>query len=131
MNSVQKPIPGTVDVRAFNHRLGESAMVLLASRSLARQCRARFPGCLDGMPLLLPGADSPMRGRILRWLGKHALEPRIVGEFDGSSLMSAFAEGGFGVFAAPSILEGEIRRRHDVVPIGTARDLVAEALRRL
>lgn len=120
------PIPGTVDVRAFNHRLGESAMVLLASRSLARQCRGRFPGCLDGMPLLLPGADSPMRGRILRWLGKHALEPRIVGEFDGSSLMSAFAEGGFGVFAAPSILEGEIRRRHDVVPIGTARDLVAE-----
>jgi LysR family transcriptional activator of nhaA len=120
------PIPDSVDVRAFNHRLGESPMAFFASRALAQRCRRPFPACLDAMPMLLPGADSVMRARIMRWLGKRSLQPRIVGEFDGSSLMAAFGEAGFGVFAAPSILSGEMCERHDVVSMGETRELRSE-----
>lgn len=120
------PIPDSVDVRAFNHRLGESPMAFFASRALAQRCRQPFPACLDAMPMLLPGADSVMRARIMRWLSKRRLQPKIVGEFDGSSLMAAFGEAGFGVFAAPSILSGEMRERHDAVSVGETRELRSE-----
>jgi LysR family transcriptional activator of nhaA len=62
----------------------------------------------------------------MRWLSKRRLQPKIVGEFDGSSLMAAFGEAGFGVFTAPSILSGEMRERHDAVSVGETRELRSE-----
>ena len=121
------PLPDTAEVRAFSHRLGESRVSFLAEPALAKRCRRRpFPACLDGAPMLLPGSDSAMRAKLVRWFGKHKLRPRIVGEFDGSSLMAAFGETGFGVFAAPSVLAEELRARHGVVQIAATREIVAE-----
>jgi LysR family transcriptional activator of nhaA len=121
------PLPDTAEVRAFNHRLGESPVSFLAEASLAKRCRRQpFPDCLDGAPLLLPGADSAMRAKLVRWFGRHKLRPNVVGEFDGSSLMTAFGESGFGIFAAPSVLADELRARHGVVKIATTREIVAE-----
>jgi LysR family transcriptional activator of nhaA len=120
------PIPHSVDVRAYNHRLGESPLTFFASRALAERCRARFPDCLDAMPMLLPGADSALRGKLVRWLTRHKLRPTFVGEFDGSSLMTAFGEAGVGVFVAPTILEKEMQARHGVVALGATQEVVAE-----
>ena len=120
------PIPDSVDVRAFNHRLGASSMTFFASRGLAQRLTRPFPACLDAMPMLLPGADSPMRAKIMRWLSKRKLQPKIAGEFDGSSLMVAFGETGCGVFAAPSILGDEIRDRHNAVGVGETHELKSE-----
>lgn len=120
------PIPDSVDVRAYNHRLGEASMTFFASRGLAQRLTRPFPACLDAMPMLLPGADSPMRAKIMRWLSKRKLQPRIAGEFDGSSLMAAFGETGCGVFAAPSILGDEIHDWHNVVSVGETHELKSE-----
>lgn len=121
------PLPETTGVRAFSHRLGESPVSFLAEPSLAERCRKLpFPECLDGAPLLLPGADSAMRAKLLRWFGRLKLRPRVVGEFDGSSLMTAFGETGFGVFAAPSVLSDELHERHGVVPLAETREIMAE-----
>lgn len=121
------PLPDTAVVRAFSHRLGDSPVSFLAEPSLAERCRRQpFPGCLDGAPMLLPGSDSAMRAKLVRWFGKLKLRPRVVGEFDGSSLMAAFGETGFGVFAAPSVLAEELHERHGVVQIAETRDIMAE-----
>jgi LysR family transcriptional activator of nhaA len=121
------PLPDTAEVRAFSHRLGESPVSFLAEPSLAKRCRRqRFPACLDGAPMLLPGADSAMRAKLVRWFGKLKLKPQIVGEFDGSSLMAAFGETGFGVFAAPSVLAYELHERHGVVQIAGTHEIMAE-----
>lgn len=121
------PLPDTAEVRAFSHRLGESPVSFLAEPSLAKRCRRQpFPECLNGAPLLLPGSDSAMRAKLVRWFGKLKLRPQIVGEFDGSSLMAAFGETGFGVFAAPSVLADELHERHGVVQIAETRDIMAE-----
>lgn len=121
------PLPDTAEVRAFSHRLGESPVSFLAEPSLARRCRRlSFPACLDGAPMLLPGSDSAMRAKLVRWFGKLKLRPQVVGEFDGSSLMAAFGETGFGVFAAPSVLADELHERHGVVQIAETREIMAE-----
>ena len=120
------PIPQFVDVRAYSHRLGESALTFFASPVLAERHPSGFPECLDGMPLLAPGEDSAIRSKLMRWLDKHKLRPRFAGEFDGSSLMAAFGQAGIGVFVAPSALESEIRRQYGVVPIGRTSEISAE-----
>ena len=120
------PIPSSFSVRAYSHRLGDSAMSFLASPELARQCRDPFPRCLSGLPLLLPGEDAPVRQRLLRWLDKHKLRPRIVGEFDDSALMKTFGAAGAGVFIAPSILETEIRRQYGAKAIGRSAEVRSE-----
>jgi LysR family transcriptional activator of nhaA len=120
------PIPQSVDVRAYNHRLGESPLTFFASPALAERCRAPFPQCLDATTMLLPGEDSALRSKLVRWLRQHKLRPNFVGEFDGNALMAAFGEAGAGVFVAPTILEEEMRTRHGVVALGETQEVVAE-----
>jgi len=120
------PIPPSVDVRAYNHRLGESPVTFFASQELAKRCRGPFPACLNSMPMLLPGEDSALRSRLVRWLSRRKLRPTFVGEFDGSALMTAFGEAGVGVFVAPTILEEEMRTRHGVVALGETQEVTAE-----
>jgi LysR family transcriptional regulator, transcriptional activator of nhaA len=120
------PIPQSVNVRAYNHRLGESSLTFLASPGLASRCRDPFPECLTAMPMLLPGEDSSIRSKLVRWLGRHKLRPTFVGEFDGSALMTAFGHAGSGIFVAPTILAEELRTRHGVVTLGETQEISAE-----
>src|SRR5690348_13315366 len=106
------PMPGTLSVQAFNHKLGESGVSFFAAPALARQCKGRFPHKLAGMPLLMPGHDSPLAVRLQRWFERHAIAPRVVGEFDDSALMQAFGQRGQGIFASASVLEREIRAQY-------------------
>lgn len=112
-----RPMPAGLSVRGHNHKLGESAIAFFAAPALADQWGA-FPGCLNGAPLLLPGPNAAMRGELERWLGDARLSPQIVGEFDDSALMKAFAQSGEGYFPAPAILAGEIAARYGVREVG-------------
>jgi LysR family transcriptional activator of nhaA len=119
-------IPPSVEVRAYSHRLGESALSFFARADLAESGRGAFPDCLDGMPMLLPGEDSAIRAKLLRWLDKQKLRPRFTAEFDDSSLMAAFGQAGVGVFVAPTALEEEVERQHGVITLGRTGEVVAE-----
>lgn len=112
-----RPLPSGVRVRGYNHKLGESDLAFFAAAPLAAGC-ARFPACLDGQPLLLPGEDSSLRARLDAWLESERLAPRIVGEFDDAALMKAFGQAGRGFFAAPAVLASEIERQYGVQEVG-------------
>jgi LysR family transcriptional activator of nhaA len=101
------PIPAGIDVRAYSHHLGRSGLSFLASTALARQADAPFPQCLAQLPLLLTGDDSALRRKLMEWLDRQRLSPRIAGEFDDSALMTAFGREGVGVFPVASVLEAE------------------------
>lgn len=120
------PIPASVDVRAFNHRLGDSGVSFFAADVLAAQLRGGFPECLQGAPLLLPGEDAAVRTRLLRWLKDRGLNVRIVGEFDDGALMKAFGQAGAGVFVGPAVLEDEISGQFGVVKLGQADEVREE-----
>lgn len=87
------PIPPSISVRAFSHHLGASGVSFFAAPALLESCAGRFPHCLDGAPLLMPGEDSAVGQRLRSWFQTHALHPRVVGEFDDSALANELTPG--------------------------------------
>ena len=112
------PISAAIGVRAFNHLLGECGVTFFAAPDLARGLRGRFPKSLDGASFLLPTESSSMRRSLDGWLEANGVRPAIAGEFEDSALLKAFGQEGLGVFAAPSVIEREIVRQHQVRVLG-------------
>lgn len=112
------PIPPGVNVRGFNHPLGDCGVSFFARSVLARRLRKDFPHSLSGAPLLMPGETTVMRSRLLQWFDKFHIHPHIVGEFDDSALMKAFGRAGAGVFVAPTPIGDEVEKQYDVVAFG-------------
>ena len=114
------PLPPAMDVRGFSHALGESTIGFYAAPALAARLAGDFPARLDGAPLLLPGVEASVRGPLLRWIEAAGLRPRIVGEFDDSALMRAFAEAGAGIFPGASLVGEQLCRQGGLVHLGDA-----------
>lgn len=117
-------IPATEDVKvkAFNHRLGDCGTTFFAARKLAHLKRG-FPQSLQDAPALLPAEGTALRRALESWLARAGVRPVIAGEFDDSALMMAFGARGLGVFAAPRVLEEEVRSQYDVAVIGRAEEV--------
>lgn len=113
-----RPIPENLNVRGYAHFLGASGVSIFAAKALLRKVSPAFPQGLDGAPFLLPGAEVALHARLLRWFEAERLRPRIVGEFDDSALMLAFGQAGAGFFAAPTAIEQQLVRQHDVAVVG-------------
>jgi LysR family transcriptional activator of nhaA len=114
--------PGTA-VRAFNHLLGECGTTFFAAPRVAAIARRRFPRSLDGTPFLLPGANAVLRRTLEQWFDSEDLRPKIVGELDDSALAKVLGEAGLGVFAAPDVVEADVRRRYRVQIVGRVKTL--------
>ena len=118
------PLPTSVSVRAYNHRLLDSGFSFLAAPALLAGAERPFPDCLGALPLLLPGEDSAMRSALAPWLERKRLRPRIVGEFDDTALMTAFARQGIGACPVPSVAEEEFTADGRLLVIGRTREVM-------
>jgi LysR family transcriptional activator of nhaA len=117
------PVPPGINVRGFNHPLGESGVTFFASQSLFEQLSGDFPQCLALQPLLLPGDNTMIYTQLMEWLEKKKITPIIVGEFDDSALMKVFGQAGIGIFIAPTAIAQEVQQQYDVVPIGSTDEI--------
>jgi LysR family transcriptional activator of nhaA len=113
----------TGSVRAFSHPLGECGTAFFAAPELARACRRRFPHSLDRVPFLLPGGNAALRRALEAWFDSLEIRPTIVALVDDAALAKIAGEAGLGVFAAPDVIEKEIRRRYAVHLVGHSEDL--------
>lgn len=113
-----RAMPASMNVRAYNHFLGESGLSVLATSGLAATLNGDFPACLDQAPMLLPGADVAMRPQLLQWFGEQGIRPRIVGEFDDSALLKAFGQAGSGVFVTPTFIAHDVCSQYGVQVVG-------------
>lgn len=121
------PTPPGISVRAFNHRLGETGLSFFAAADRFDPDQAVvFPACLQGQPFLMPGEDTALHGRLVRWFERQGVMPELVAEFDDSALMTAFGRSGHGVFAAPSVLAEEIVRQYGVLLLGSTDEVRQE-----
>jgi LysR family transcriptional activator of nhaA len=121
-----RPMDTSLNVRAFNHLLGECDVTFLAAPALARRLRGRFPQSLDGAPMLLPGESAALRQRLERWFEQQRVRPRTVAEFDDTALLKAFAQEGVGVFAALTLVADQIVKQFEVMPVGRVDAIVEQ-----
>lgn len=116
------PASEQVKVKAFNHKLGDCGTTFFAAPKLAH-VKKGFPRSLHGAPMLLPAEGTALRRALESWFDATGIRPELAGEFDDSALMKAFGARALGVFAAPSVLEAEIRSQYDVAVVGRAEDV--------
>jgi LysR family transcriptional activator of nhaA len=112
------PIDPAVNVKAFNHLLGECDVILFGASQLAAKYRAGFPRSLDGAPFLLPTSNTTARRLLDEWFESENIRPTIVAEFEDSALLKVFGQRGLGFFVAPSVISAEVQRQYDVKIIG-------------
>ncbi len=108
------PVGAAVDIRAFNHLLGESGVSFFGVPGLASKYRRRFPRSLEGAPILIPTEASAIRRDLEHWFSAENIRPTMVGEFDDTALMKVFGQDGVGLFPAPTVIEGEVCRQYKV-----------------
>lgn len=113
-----RPLPPGMDVRGYNHLLGECGLTFFATTDLAARLKGGFPHLLNGAPLLIPGEDSAVHAPLLRWLRDQNIFPRLVGEFDDGALMKSFGQAGAGVFPAPTAIAAEVATQYGVESLG-------------
>jgi len=117
------PLPANVNVKAYNHPLGECGVAFFATRSAVPRGR-RFPASLDGAPMLLPTAATALRRSLDHWFDARGLRPRVVAEFEDAALLKVFGQHGHGIFPAAAVLEREICKHYGVRIVGRTDEVV-------
>ena len=120
------PIPPGINVKGFNHTLGDCGTTFLATPKVARNLDKSFPQNLNGAPMLLPGEMTTVRRHLTQWLDELHIHPRIIGEFDDSALMKAFGHTGAGIFIAPTAISNEVEKQYGVIDIGQTNEVRAQ-----
>jgi LysR family transcriptional activator of nhaA len=120
------PMPSHLDIKGYSQKLGECGISFFATQALAERYGPNFPRGLQGAPLLIPGQETVVRNRLMRWFAEQNVQPRIIGEFDDSALMKAFGKSGSGIFIAPSVIADEVQAQYGVQMIGQT-DAVTES----
>lgn len=130
------PLSPALNIRAYSHHLGESGLSFVAAPELAAACRGGFPRSLDGVPFLMPTAQSMLRRALEHWFERENLRPKVVAEIEDRALMKTFGEAGNGVFTVPTAVEDDVLSKYAVEVIArteavTERYYAISAERRL
>ncbi|MET0610812.1 MAG: transcriptional activator NhaR [Pseudomonas caspiana] len=120
------PMPSHLDIKGYSQKLGECGISFFATAELFERYGQDFPFGMQGAPLLIPGQETVVRSRLMRWFAELKIQPRIVGEFDDSALMKAFGKSGSGIFVAPSVIADEVQAQYGVQLLGQT-DAVTES----
>jgi LysR family transcriptional regulator, transcriptional activator of nhaA len=113
------PIDPAFKVRAYSHLLGESEVVLVGTKSLARKVRSGFPNSLNGTPILLPMKNTILRRSLDFWFESMQIRAKISGEFDDSAMLKIMGSKGVGIFPVASVILKEVEAMYDVEFIAT------------
>lgn len=113
-----QPLPPGLNVKAYNHALGQSGVAFFAQARIAARFARRFPESLDGAAVLLPLPSSPLRRDLDDWFEQREFTPRVIAEFDDSALLKAFGQAGVGLFPAPRAIAPEIESMYNTRCVG-------------
>ena len=112
------PISPSIKIKAYNHLLGECGVTIFAPAKNSAGYKRNFPHSLHDAPFLLPTDNTSSRRLLDQWFESQGIRPSIVGEFEDSALLKVFGQTGIGLFAAPSVIEKEIKTQYGVHAIG-------------
>ncbi len=114
-----RPMPTNLNVRAYNHFLGESKLAIFGTRNLIQENEGdSLAKILNNANFLIPGEDFAIQKKLLQWFESKKINPRIVAEFDDSALLKSFGQSGAGFFAAPNAIAEYICKQYEVEVVG-------------
>lgn len=105
-------------VQAYSHRLGESDVVIMGTKELAKKYRPGFPASLDGAPFLLPTRSTLLRRSLDQWFDDLLIRPVVRGEFDDSAMLKIAARHGLGLFAIPVSIQDDVSEIYGMREVG-------------
>lgn len=111
------PIDPLLKVRAYSHLLGESEVIFVGTKELAKQTRKGFPESLNCVPLLLPMRNTVLRRSLDNWFEENEIRPMIKGEFDDSAMMKVMGKAGVGIFPVTAAIRTEVEEMYEVETI--------------
>ena len=117
------PVNPALNIRAYNHPLGESGVSFFGVPGQAASLGSDFPQSLNGLPILMPSSGSNLRRSLETWFDRHSIEPQVVAEIDDRALMKAFGERGAGVFTTPTAVEQDVLHKYEVEVIGRTEEI--------
>jgi LysR family transcriptional activator of nhaA len=117
------PINPTLNIRAYNHALGESGISFFAAPNDAERIAADFPHSLHGQNMLMPSSGSSLRRNLENWFQRQQIEPLVVAEFEDRALMKTFGERGTGVFTTPAAVEQDVVDKYRVEVVGRSDEV--------
>lgn len=117
------PLSPTLNIRAYNHLLGESGISFFAAQKSARKYTTKFPKSLNGAPMLMPTTSSALRRLLEQWFDRQGIKPQVVAEFEDRALMKAFGEADVGIFTSPTAVENDVIEKYGVRVIGRTEDI--------
>ena len=112
------PLSPELNVRAFNHLLGECDVTVFGSAALARKYKPRFPKSLDGAPMLLPTQNTTLRRALEQWFDDKDIHPDAVHEFEDSAVLKVFGQAGEGMIVVPTAISDEVASQYALKPVG-------------
>jgi len=116
----------TLNIRAYNHRLGESGITFFAPRGCLPAPEPGFPASLNGQNMLMPTSGSSLRRNLQVWFERNGIKPKIVAEFEDRALMKAFGERGAGIFTSPTAVEQDVLDKYRVEVIGRTAEITEQ-----
>lgn len=117
------PLSPGLNVRAYNHPLGESGISFFARESEAQRYHDNFPQSLDAAPMLMPTNNSALRRSLELWFERIKVHPVVVAEFEDRALMKAFGEAAAGIFTSPTAVEKDVLDKYSVTVIGRVEEI--------
>lgn len=117
------PMSPTLNVRAYNHVLGETGISFFAARAEASKYSNGFPRSLNDAPMLMPTESSALRAGLELWLKQQSVVPVVVAEFEDRALMKAFGEAAVGIFTSPTAVEEDVISKYDTKVIGRTEEV--------
>ena len=117
------PVPRDVNVRVFNHELGECTVSFYAMEPLAKRLQEGWPRSLNDAPVLLPTSESALRRQLDEWFQEIGVRPQVLAELDDSGLMKELGTTGLAAFAAPTLVMDNIVSQYGVVPVAEVPEI--------
>jgi LysR family transcriptional activator of nhaA len=105
-------------IQAYSHRLGDSEVVIMGTRELAKKYARGFPGSLDGAPFLLPTDNSILRRAMDQWFSDLNLTPIVKGEFADSAMLKIAGRQGLGLLAIPVNIRDDVTAIYGLREVG-------------
>lgn len=118
------PLTPELNVRAFNHLLGQSDVTVFGTAAMAKKYERNFPKSLSGAPMLLPPHNTTLRRTLEQWFDNKDIHPSVVHEFADSAMLKVFGQAGEGMIVVPTAIAADVATQYSLDPIGRLPDVV-------